>query len=30
MSSMTRILDREVLVHHLTQDERMLDPVRAS
>jgi quercetin dioxygenase-like cupin family protein len=26
MSSMTRILDGEVLVHHLTQDERMLDP----
>jgi Uncharacterized conserved protein, contains double-stranded beta-helix domain len=26
MSSMHRILDGEVLVHHLTQDERMLDP----
>lgn len=26
MSSMTRILDGEVLVHHLTQDERLLDP----
>lgn len=26
MSSMNRILDGEVLVHHLTQDERMLDP----
>ena len=26
MSSMTRTLDGEVLVHHLTQDERMLDP----
>ena len=26
MSSMTRILDGEVLVHHLTQDEWMLDP----
>jgi len=26
MSSMDRILDGEVLVHHLTQDERMLDP----
>ena len=26
MSTMTRILDGEVLVHHLTQDERMLDP----
>jgi hypothetical protein len=23
---MNRILDAEVLVHHLTQDERMLDP----
>ena len=26
MSSMHRILDGDVLVHHLTQDERMLDP----
>jgi len=26
MSSMDRILDGEVLVHHLTQDELMLDP----
>ena len=26
MSSMTRILDGAVLVHHLTQDERMIDP----
>ena len=26
MSSMRRILDGEVLVHHLTRDERMLDP----
>ena len=26
MSSMHRILNGEVLVHHLTQDERMLDP----
>jgi quercetin dioxygenase-like cupin family protein len=26
MSSMHRILDGEVLVHHLTQDERTLDP----
>jgi len=26
MSSMHRILGGEVLVHHLTQDERMLDP----
>jgi quercetin dioxygenase-like cupin family protein len=26
MSSMRRILNAEVLVHHLTQDERMLDP----
>jgi quercetin dioxygenase-like cupin family protein len=26
MSSMHRILDGSVLVHHLTQDERMLDP----
>jgi quercetin dioxygenase-like cupin family protein len=26
MSSMNRILDADVLVHHLTQDERMLDP----
>ena len=25
MSSMDRIMDGEVLVHHLTQDERMLD-----
>jgi len=26
MSSMQRILDGDVLVHHLNQDERMLDP----
>src|SRR5438552_19184640 len=26
MSSMNRILDADVLVHHLTEDERMLDP----
>lgn len=26
MSSLHRILDGKVLVHHLTQDERMLDP----
>lgn len=26
MSSMHRILDGDVLVHHLTQDERMIDP----
>lgn len=26
MSSMHRILSGDVLVHHLTQDERMLDP----
>jgi len=26
MSSMRRILDGEVLVHHLTRDKRMLDP----
>ncbi len=26
MSTMTRILDGEVLVHHLTQAEQMLDP----
>ena len=26
MSSTNRIMDGEVLVHHLTQDERMLDP----
>lgn len=26
MSSMRRILNADVLVHHLTQDERMLDP----
>ena len=26
MSSMNRILDGDVLVHHLTQDERMIDP----
>lgn len=26
MSSMHRTLDGDVLVHHLTQDERMLDP----
>ncbi len=26
MSSMDRILNGDVLVHHLTQDERMLDP----
>ncbi|MEP6766928.1 MAG: cupin domain-containing protein [Gemmatimonadaceae bacterium] len=25
MSSMNRVLDGDVLVHHLTQDERMLD-----
>ena len=27
MSSMRRILEGEVLVHHLARDERMLDPV---
>lgn len=27
MSSMERTLEGEVLVHHLTQDERMIDPV---
>jgi len=26
MSSMNRILDGDVLVHHLTEDERMIDP----
>ena len=26
MSSTNRIMDGEVLVHHLTEDERMLDP----
>jgi quercetin dioxygenase-like cupin family protein len=26
MSSMNRVLDGDVLVHHLTQDERMIDP----
>src|SRR5258708_26913638 len=26
MSSMHRTLDADVLVHHLTEDERMLDP----
>ena len=26
MSSMHRLLDGDVLVHHLTQDERMIDP----
>ena len=27
MSSLERTLDGEVLVHHLTQDERMIDPL---